>query len=92
MISVKNISKKFGDIQAVKNLSFEVNEGEIIGLLGPNGAGKSTTMRVMSGFLAADEGDVIINDISIMDDPISAQEHIGYLPENNPLYKDMLVS
>jgi ABC-2 type transport system ATP-binding protein len=92
MISVNNITKSFGDITAVDDLSFDVNEGEIIGLLGPNGAGKSTTMRIMAGYLAPDTGDVILDDVSVLEDPIKAQKNIGYLPENNPLYKEMLVS
>jgi ABC-2 type transport system ATP-binding protein len=92
MISVDNISKYFGDNTAVDNLSFSIKDGEIVGLLGPNGAGKTTTMRIMSGFLSPDEGNVVINDVSVIENPIQAQEMIGYLPENNPLYKDMLVS
>jgi ABC-2 type transport system ATP-binding protein len=92
VISVNNISKSFGNIQAVKELTFKVSDGEILGLLGPNGAGKSTTMRMMSGFLSPDKGDVSIDDVSVLENPIQAQEMLGYLPENNPLYKDMLVS
>jgi ABC-2 type transport system ATP-binding protein len=92
MISVDNVTKLFGDNIAVNNLSFSINDGEIVGLLGPNGAGKTTTMRIMSGFLSPDEGDILIEDISVVNNPIQAQEMIGYLPENNPLYKDMLVS
>jgi len=92
MVSVDKISKAFGDNIAVDNLSFTIKEGEIVGLLGPNGAGKTTTMRILSGFLSPDEGDAFIDDISVVQDPVKAQEMIGYLPENNPLYKDMLVS
>lgn len=92
MITVKNISKSFGKIQAVKNLSFTIKPGEIAGLLGPNGAGKTTTMRMIAGFLTADSGEILINDISVFQNPTAAQNLIGYLPENNPLYKDMLVS
>lgn len=92
MLSVKNISKSFGNIKAVDDISFTVNEGEIVGLLGPNGAGKTTSMRVMTGFLSPDKGDVQIGGFSILENPIECQKLIGYLPENNPLYKDMLVS
>ncbi|MBN1162536.1 ATP-binding cassette domain-containing protein [Patescibacteria group bacterium] len=92
MLSVKNISKTFGTVQALNDLSFEVSQGEIVGLLGPNGAGKTTTMRVMSGFLYPDEGEVLIDGISVLSNPVKAQESMGYLPENNPLYKDMLAS
>jgi ABC-2 type transport system ATP-binding protein len=92
MLSVKNISKSFGNIKAVDDISFTVNEGEIVGLLGPNGAGKTTSMRVMTGFLSPDKGDVQIGGFSILENPIECRKLIGYLPENNPLYKDMLVS
>jgi ABC-2 type transport system ATP-binding protein len=91
MLTVDHISKSFGDVKAVNDLTFSVKKGEIVGLLGPNGAGKTTTMRIMSGFLSPDSGDVKVDDISVMEDPIKAQSIIGYLPENNPLYKDMLV-
>lgn len=91
MVTVKNISKSFGNIQAVKNLSFSIKPGEIVGLLGPNGAGKTTTMRMIAGFLTADSGEILVKEISVLQNPIEAQKQIGYLPENNPLYKDMLV-
>lgn len=92
MILVNSISKNFGKLKAVDELAFEVNEGEIVGLLGPNGAGKSTTMRVMSGFLSPDKGDVVIDGVSVTKSPVEVKKMLGYLPENNPLYKDMLVS
>ncbi|MBI4129799.1 ATP-binding cassette domain-containing protein [Candidatus Roizmanbacteria bacterium] len=92
MIAVRNIVKSFGSVMAVDGLSFSVQQGEIVGLLGPNGAGKTTTMRMMTGFLSPDLGTVTVDDINIATDSIAAQSHIGYLPENNPLYKDMLVS
>ena len=92
MISVNQLTKSFRDIKAVDSISFEVGKGEIVGLLGPNGAGKTTTMRLITGFLYPDAGSVKVNGISVEDDPTSAQRHIGYLAENNPLYKDMLVS
>ncbi|OGF99556.1 hypothetical protein A2Y99_04280 [Candidatus Gottesmanbacteria bacterium RBG_13_37_7] len=91
MVSVANISKSFGNIKAVDDLSFSVKSGEIVGLLGPNGAGKTTTMRLMTGYLTPDAGRIAVNNIDVMENPTLAQKQIGYLPENNPLYKDMLV-
>ena len=89
MIEVKNLTKKYGDHIAVSNLSFEVKQGQIYGFLGPNGAGKSTTMNIMTGYLSATEGEIIINGHSIFDEPEEAKKHIGYLPELPPLYMDM---
>lgn len=92
MINVNGLTKKFGDFTAVDNVSFEINRGEVVGFLGPNGAGKTTTMRMISGFLYPDEGDATVAGISITKNPVEARKHIGYLPENNPLYKSMMVS
>ncbi len=92
MVEVRNIARSFGSTQAVDDLSFSIGGGEIVGLLGPNGAGKTTTMRIMSGFLSPDEGTVTVEGISILENPTEAQKIIGYLPENNPLYNEMLVS
>ena len=92
MLYVNNISKSFGDVKAVKNLSFELNKGEIVGLLGPNGAGKTTTMRLISGFLYPETGDINLQGLSVLQDPTIFQKKIGYLPESNPLYREMLVS
>lgn len=92
MITVKNLYKAFGDIVAVDDLSFKVKKGEIVGFLGPNGAGKTTTMRLLTGYLSPDSGSVDIDGSDIQTDLESAQQKIGYLPENNPLYKNMLVS
>ena len=89
MIEVKNVSKNFGRVKAVDNLSFSINPGEVVGFLGPNGAGKTTMMRILTGFLSSDRGTVTIDGIDIEKDPISVQKKIGYLPENNPLYKNM---
>lgn len=91
MITVKNLKKSFGSTTAVNNLSFSINKGEIIGFLGPNGAGKTTTMRLLTGFLSPDSGSVTIAEYNLQSDLHHAQSLIGYLPENNPLYKDMLV-
>lgn len=92
MVTVQNVSKSFGEVKAVDDLSFSVKKGEIVGFLGPNGAGKTTTMRLLTGFLTPDSGTITIGDTSVMTNPILAQKQIGYLPENNPLYNDMLVS
>lgn len=91
MITVKNITKKYGKFKAVDNISFEINDGEIIGLLGPNGAGKSTTMNILTGFIEPTEGEVIINGYNISKKPKKAKKCIGYMPEGVPLYKDMTV-
>ena len=91
MISVTNLHKSFGSTVAVDNLSFTIKKGEIIGFLGPNGAGKTTTMRLLTGFLSPDSGDILISGKDLESNLHFAQKKIGYLPENNPLYKDMLV-
>lgn len=91
MITVKNVTKKYGKFKAVDNISFEINDGEIIGLLGPNGAGKSTTMNILTGFIEPTEGNVIINGYNISKKPKKAKKCIGYMPEGVPLYKDMTV-
>ena len=91
MITVKNVTKKYGKFKAVDNINFEINDGEIIGLLGPNGAGKSTTMNILTGFIEPTEGEVIINGYNISKKPKKAKKCIGYMPEGVPLYKDMTV-
>lgn len=91
MIEVKNLVKKYGDHTAVDNLSFTVKKGQIYGFLGANGAGKSTTMNIMTGYLAATDGTVIINGHDISEEPEEAKKCIGYLPEIPPLYTDMTV-
>ena len=91
MIEVKNLVKKYGQHVAVNHLSFSLEPGKIYGLLGPNGAGKSTTMNMMTGYLGATEGEVIINGHDILKEPEKAKKNIGYLPEMPPLYMDMLV-
>ena len=89
MIKIQNLVKNYGGIQAVKNISFTVEEGEIVGFLGPNGAGKSTTMNIVTGCLAATSGTVCICGHDIYEEPIAAKRCIGYLPEIPPLYTDM---
>lgn len=91
MIEVKNLTKHYGDKKAVDNISFTVNDGEILGFLGPNGAGKSTTMNMLTGYISSTSGQVLIKGIDILEDPIKAKSYIGYLPELPPLYLDMTV-
>lgn len=91
MIEVKNVTKKYGDFIAVDHISFNIEEGEIIGLLGPNGAGKSTTMNMITGFIEQTEGEIIIDGIDILKKPKQAKKQIGYMPEGIPLYNDLTV-
>lgn len=91
MIEVKNLTKRYGSHCAVDDISFQVEEGEILGFLGPNGAGKSTTMNILTGYLSATSGTVTINGHDILDEPNEAKANIGYLPEIPPLYPDMTV-
>lgn len=91
MIEVQNLTKQYGAKKAVDDLSFTVNDGEILGFLGPNGAGKSTTMNILTGYISSTEGKALINGVDILDDPIAAKKNIGYLPEIPPLYLDMTV-
>lgn len=90
-VVIENLTKKYGNQKAVDNISLKVATGEVLGFLGPNGAGKTTTMKIITNFIAADEGEVYIGGKSIKDDPYEIKRHIGYLPENNPLYHDMPV-
>ncbi len=91
MIEVKNLSKYYGEFKAVDRLNFRIGEGEIVGFLGPNGAGKSTTMNMLTGYLAASEGQILIDNKDIMEDAKAAKKAIGYLPEIPPLYPDLTV-
>lgn len=91
MIEVKNLSKHFGSIRAVENISFQVEKGEILGFLGPNGAGKSTTMRMITGFIPPTKGTAVIGGHDILTDSLQARKKMGYLPENAPVYPDMTV-
>lgn len=90
-IKVENLSKFYGQQQAVKNISFEIKAGEVVGFLGPNGAGKSTTMKMITTYLTPNEGVIKVNDIDTNEEPIQVRKKIGYLPEQNPLYNDMNV-
>ncbi|MCK9555227.1 ABC transporter ATP-binding protein [bacterium] len=91
-IEVLNVSKNFGSIPAVKDVSFSLDRGEILGFLGPNGAGKTTTMRLLAGFLSPDSGKILIDGINIRNNPVKTKNMIGYLPEHVPLYGEMRVS
>ncbi len=92
MISVESVTKRFGPLTAVDDLSFQVDRGEVLGFLGPNGAGKTTTMRMLTGTLEPDEGSVLFEGVPIGEDLKGAKERVGYLPESNPLYEEMLVA
>lgn len=91
MIEAEGLGKKYGSFVALQNASFEIRRGEILGFLGPNGAGKSTTMKILTCFIAPTTGRATINGCDIWDDPIGVRSAIGYLPERNPLYDEMLV-
>ena len=91
MIQAKNLTKKYGEAIAVRDISFTAKKGEIIGLLGPNGAGKTTTLNMLTGYLSATEGTVLIDDIDISKEPKRAKANIGYIPDNPPLYPEMTI-
>lgn len=91
MVEVKNLTKCYGSIKAVDNISFTVENGEVLGFLGPNGAGKSTTMNMITGYISSTSGTVTIDGVDILEDPKEAKTKIGYLPEMPPLYMDMTV-
>jgi ABC-2 type transport system ATP-binding protein len=90
-IEVDRLAKSYGHIRALAGVSFAIESGEVIGLLGPNGAGKTTLMKILTGYIEPDAGDVRVHGIDVVADPISAQRRIGYLPESAPLYGEMLV-
>lgn len=91
MLAIKNLSRSFGDIKAVQNISFTADKGEIVGFLGPNGAGKTTTLRMIVGYLQPDSGLIELDGENVFDNPLAASARIGYLPELNPLYDEMMV-
>ena len=91
MITIENLTKYYGQHRAVNNISFTINDNEILGFLGPNGAGKSTTMNMITGYLPMSAGKVVINGVDITQDPVKAKRNIGYLPEIPPVYPDMKV-
>lgn len=91
MITIQNLSKAYGAIHAVQDINLEISRGEIVGLLGPNGAGKTTLIKILTGYLQPDQGEVFIDMIDVVKSPHLAQERIGYLPENAPLYPELSV-
>lgn len=91
MVELKNVTKIYGTRKAVDNISFSVDKGEIVGFLGPNGAGKTTTMKMITGYMPPTSGTIKIAGYDIVEQPIEAKKHIGYLPETPPLYLDMTV-
>ncbi|MBU4331993.1 ABC transporter ATP-binding protein [Patescibacteria group bacterium] len=91
MIQVQNLTKKFNDITAVNEASFEIRDGEVLGFLGPNAAGKTTTMRIITGFIAPTSGTVKVGDLDVRENSLEIRKKIGYLPESVPLYEDMKV-
>jgi ABC-2 type transport system ATP-binding protein len=92
LIEVQNLTKRYGRLTAVDDVSFRVERGEILGFLGPNGAGKTTTMRILTGYMPATEGRAIVAGFDIFDQPVEAKRRTGYLPETPPLYPDMTVA
>jgi ABC-2 type transport system ATP-binding protein len=90
-VVVESVSKFFGAQKAVNNISFSASKGQILGFLGPNGAGKSTTMKMITGYLPVSEGNIKVCDLDVNEHPIECASKIGYLPEHNPLYKDMYI-
>jgi ABC-2 type transport system ATP-binding protein len=91
MIQVENLTKRYGANCAVNDVSFSVHKGEVLGFLGPNGAGKTTTMRILNCFLAPSEGRATVAGFDVFDQPLAVRQHVGYLPEDTPLYRDMTV-
>ena len=91
MIELSHVSRNFGDFRAVNDVSFSIPTGQIVGLLGPNGAGKTTTMRMITGYLAPSEGQILIDGVDISKAPVESKKKIGYMPESAPLYGDMIV-
>ena len=92
LINANNLKKSFDQFIAVDSINLQVDRGEVVGFLGPNGAGKSTTMKMLTGFLEPDDGEIFINGIDLKSNPLKAKEYIGYLPEGAPSYSDMIVS
>src|SRR4051812_36425998 len=92
VIEVQHLTKRYGRVTAVDDVTFRVEQGEILGFLGPNGAGKTTTMRILTGFMPATEGKAIVAGFDVFDQPLEAKRRTGYLPETPPLYPDMTVS
>src|SRR5258708_67467 len=92
LLTLQGVSKRFGDVPAVDGVSFTVDRGQVVGFLGPNGAGKSTTMRMITQYYEPDRGEILFDGVPLATVGREAKRRIGYLPENNPLYGDMLVA
>ncbi len=92
MIEVKNLTKEYGSLKAIDNVSFSIKKGEVVGFLGPNGAGKSTTMKIITGFMAPSDGSASVAGFDVFENPIEVKKRIGYLPETPPVYADQYVS
>ena len=92
MIEVDHLSKYYGPVTAIRDLSFSVEPGEILGFLGPNGAGKTTTMRILTGFMPASSGRAVVAGYDVFAQALEVRQRVGYLPENVPLYREMTVS
>lgn len=90
-LEVRDLHKSYGSHVALRGISFAINDGEVVGFLGPNGAGKSTAMKILTGFLAPSAGQALVRGVETLKEPITAQAHLGYLPENAPIYPDMRV-
>ena len=90
-VETRHITKLFGKQKALYEVSFSIKKGELVGFLGPNGAGKSTMMKIITGFLPADSGEVIVNGQKVVSKNLEIRKNIGYLPEHNPLYNDLYV-
>ncbi len=91
MLKVKNLSHFYGPYKAIESLNFHIKPGKLVGFLGPNGAGKTTTMKIITGYTMPTQGEVWISDVNLLSHPVEAKKHLGYLPENPPLYQDMSV-
>lgn len=91
MIEVRDLTKNYGDRNAISHLNFKINKGEVVGFLGPNGAGKTTTMKIITGFMAPSTGEVLINGLDVFENPLEVKKMMGYLPETPPVYGDMVV-
>ncbi len=89
MIKVTDLTKYYGDVQALKGINFSVKPGEIVGLLGPNGAGKTTSIKILTGYLQADSGSVQVDGLDVLNHREQVQARVGYLPESTPLYSEL---
>ena len=91
VVEVQGLEKRYGDHAALGGVNFQIHAGEVVGFLGPNGAGKSTTMKILTGFITASAGSAMVAGVDVLEDPVRARSHLGYLPEASPVYPDMRV-